>query len=136
MPFDSWTTYAAVSTVVLLAGTIKGFAGFGLAMIAGPLLAVLIGPLEAVVAVLMLELLTGIQLLRRALSHTDWHLVVPLTIASAVTMPIGAYALVTLDGEVMRRAIAIAALTFQNPVFEVAGSASRRRDGVDGCIRQ
>ena len=112
MPFDSWTTYAAVSALVLFAGTIKGFAGFGLAMIAGPLLAVLVGPLEAVVAVLVLELLTGIQLLRRALAHTDWHLVVPLTIASAVTMPIGSYALVTLDSEVMRRAIALAALAF------------------------
>ena len=112
MPFDSWTIYAAVSAVVLLAGTIKGFAGFGLAMIAGPLIAVLVGPLEAVVAVLVLELLAGFQLLRRALAHTDWNLVVPLTVASAVTMPIGTYALVTLDGDVMRRAIGFAALVF------------------------
>jgi uncharacterized membrane protein YfcA len=112
MPFESWSVYAAVSTVVLLAGVIKGFAGFGLAMVAGPLLAVLLSPVEAVVAVLVLEVLTGAQLLRRALAHTDWAIVVPLTIASALTMPLGAYALVSLDGEVMRRTIAIAALAF------------------------
>ena len=112
MPFDSWTIYAAVSAVVLLAGVIKGFAGFGLAMVAGPLLAVLLGPVHAVVVFLVLELLTGAQLLRRAIPHTDWHLVVPLTVASAITMPFGAYALVTLDGEAMRRAIAAMALAF------------------------
>ena len=68
MPFDSWIIYAAVSAVVLLAGAIKGFAGFGLAMVAAPLLAVLLGPVDAVVVFLVLELLTGIQLLRRAIA--------------------------------------------------------------------
>ena len=112
MPFDSWIIYTAVSAVVLLAGAIKGFAGFGLAMVAAPLLAVLLGPIDAVIVFLVLELLTGVQLLRRAIPHTDWHLVIPLTVASAITMPIGAYVLVNLDGETMRRAIAIVALVF------------------------
>ena len=112
MPFDSWIIYTAVSAVVLLAGAIKGFAGFGLAMVAAPLLAVLLGPIDAVIVFLVLELLTGVQLIRRAIPHTDWHLVIPLTVASAITMPIGAYVLVNLDGETMRRAIAIVALVF------------------------
>ena len=117
MPFESWSLFAMVAGWVVIAGIIKGFAGFGLAMVAGPLLAVVVGPVHAVVIVLLLEILTGLQLLRRALVLTDWQVVVPLTVASAVTMPLGALALVNLDPLVMRRAIAAMALLFAIVLF-------------------
>ena len=105
-------TFAGAIAVVVVASIVKGFAGFGIAMISGPVLSALYTPVEGVAIVLLLEIVTSLPLLPRAIRLAEWQLVTPLVVASALTVPVGAAVLIGLDAAIMRRVIAGAALTF------------------------
>lgn len=97
---------------VFIAGTVRGFAGFGSALIMVPCIAMLYNPLTGVISALVVDAIGGFQMLPVALRHSDRKTVIPLSIAAIIGIPTGAYILISLDPELMKKAMAIAVLIF------------------------
>ena len=105
LPPDLFTIDLAWAAAIVFAGAaIKGFAGFGGAIFAIPLMIVVFGPTAAVTLVVLLEIPTTVQLLPRALRSAHWPLITPIGIAHLVTIPLGTFVLVAVDPELLQRA--------------------------------
>jgi uncharacterized protein len=88
------------------AGIVRGFSGFGAAMMMAPVFAILYAPPQAVATMAGLGTLASLQLLPGVVRQADWREVAPLTALSWLTIPLGSLVLVALAPDVMRRAIA------------------------------
>jgi len=94
------------------AGAIRGITGFGGAMVMTPPLALLFGPLLAVPVVLLLESVVASPMLLQTRRQVRWPVVTPILVAACATVPLGGYLLVTLEPQVLRRAIAAIVIVF------------------------
>jgi uncharacterized protein len=103
--------FAAAVGAALLAGTVRGFSGFGSALILSPLLSALYGPATAVPVALLLELALSVPFVPPALRLADRARVALLCVAAAVTVPAGAWILTAVDEDALRWAICALALT-------------------------
>jgi len=97
----SLPTLIAIATV-LLAGIVRGFAGFGSAMIMVPVLAVLYGPVPAVAMAMLLEMAVSMPLVPKAVKLVDWGRISVLTIAACLAIPLGIWALRSVDAAIAR----------------------------------
>jgi uncharacterized membrane protein YfcA len=97
----SLPTLIAAATV-LLAGIVRGFSGFGSAMIMVPVLAVLYGPLVAVPIALALEMAVSLPLVPPAAKLVDWRRISVLLIAACAAVPLGVWLLQNLDASIVR----------------------------------
>jgi uncharacterized protein len=119
--------------VVAIASAAQALSGFGFALIATPLVAVLAGPKEAVVGLTMIGLLLVAQLSLRGRGHVDRSTVAVMTVAAIVGMPLGLLVLVHADDRVLTVAIAIAVIAFSVLLWRGARvPASRGTDVVAG----
>ncbi len=91
--------------LTLLAGVVRGFAGFGAAMIQAPVFALLYPPAEAVATLAALGTVASLQLLPGAARESTPRQLAPLTAAALLAVPLGSLVLVTLAADTMRRAI-------------------------------
>jgi uncharacterized membrane protein YfcA len=98
-------TFAAAVGVALLAGLVRGFSGFGSAMVLSPSLSALYGPEVAVPVALLLELALAVPFVPPALRLVDRRRIGVLCLAAALTVPIGAWLLVVVDAQALRWAI-------------------------------
>jgi uncharacterized membrane protein YfcA len=94
------TLIAAVT--VLLAGIVRGFSGFGSAMIMVPVLAVLYGPVKAVPIGLVLEMAVSVPLLPAAARLVDWLRIGLLLVAACAIVPVGIWLLHSLEAGIVR----------------------------------
>nr|WP_245217295.1 sulfite exporter TauE/SafE family protein [Neoroseomonas nitratireducens] len=101
---------AILATIV--AGVMRGYSGFGTAVILAPVYSLLWGPRAGVPIMLLMELLVSVQLLPGALKDADRRVVLPLGGAAALATPLGAWILFTADGESLRRFIGGFVLVF------------------------
>jgi uncharacterized membrane protein YfcA len=101
---------AALATAV--AGVMRGYSGFGTAILLAPVFATLWGPRAGVPVLLLMELFVSAQLLPRALGEADKRMVLPLGLAAAVATPLGIWVLLHADAEGLRRAIGALVLVF------------------------
>jgi uncharacterized protein len=95
-------TFAAAVGVAALAGLVRGFAGFGSALILSPSLAALYGPAVAVPVALLLEFWLAGPFVPPALRLVDRRRTALLCLAAAVMVPVGAYALSAIDARTLR----------------------------------
>ena len=105
-PEASWMEIAVVAAVALIAGVMRGFSGFGSALVVVPVMAAVFGTRLAIPAAVAVHLITSVQLLPGAARDCDWARVVPLSVAGSAAIPVGAWVLVTQDPELLRRVIA------------------------------
>jgi uncharacterized membrane protein YfcA len=91
--------------VALAAGLVRGFSGFGAALILAPGFTLVMAPREAVVLTVLLNSSAIAQLLFPALRQTRWREVGPMGAAAMIAIPVGSLLLIGLDGAVIRRAI-------------------------------
>ncbi len=120
---------AFIIAVAVVGGLMRGFAGFGSALVMSPLISIIIGPAQTVAMLMITEVLVSAQLLPRALRSTDWRLIGLLCAAAAVTLPFGAYVLVHVDPEGLRRGIGLVVLVWALAMFvgvRYAGRLSAR----------
>jgi len=94
-----------LGAVVALAGVLRGFAGFGSALVLAPGIALVLGSRDAVVITVILNALTLFQLVVPAITLTRRRIVVPMVIAAAIATPLGTQLLASIDAHVLRRAI-------------------------------
>lgn len=106
-----WRLLAAV-VATAIAGVMRGYSGFGTAVILAPVYSLLWGPRAGVPVMLLMELLVSLQLLPGAVKDADRRLVLPLGGAAAVATPFGAWILLTADGDLLRRFIGGFVLVF------------------------
>jgi uncharacterized membrane protein YfcA len=83
--------------VTLVAGLMRGFAGFGSAMLMAPIFAILFGSAEMIVTVVAIELVVSLQLFPQVRGHADWKTLAPMSIAACAAMPLGVWLLASVD---------------------------------------
>ena len=100
----SYSGLALMAGIVVLAGFIRGFVGFGAALIIVMTLSVTLGPLAAVPIAVLSGLPSMIQLLPNAVRFAERRFVIPFGLASFAAAPFGAWVLVSLDPAVIKMA--------------------------------
>ena len=98
--------------VVAIASAAQALSGFGFALIATPVVAVLAGPREAIVGLTMVGLLLVAQLSLRGRGHVDGPTVLVMTGAAILGMPLGLLVLTQVEERVLTLLIAAAVITF------------------------
>lgn len=98
-------SFLIAASVAVIAGMVRGFSGFGAAMLMTPAFSALYGPGTGVSLCLMLEVVVALPLLPRAVAHVDWRRIGLLLIAAAGAVPIGNITLTQIEPEPMRWAI-------------------------------
>ncbi|MBB5690827.1 sulfite exporter TauE/SafE family protein [Roseomonas alkaliterrae] len=106
-----WRLLGAVLATAI-AGVMRGYSGFGTAVILAPVYSLLWGPRAGVPVMLLMELLVSVQLLPGAIKDADKRVVLPLGGAAALATPFGAWILLTADDDLLRRFIGGFVLVF------------------------
>jgi uncharacterized membrane protein YfcA len=93
------------AVVACIAGMVRGFAGFGAAMVMTPIFSALYGPAVGVALCLMLEIAVALPVVPGVLSLVDWRRIGLMLVAAAVGVPLGNLVLTWAEPEPMRWAI-------------------------------
>lgn len=101
---------ALCSGAVFLAAMLRGYTGFGFALAAVPMLALILKPVLVVPLVLCLEITATLLILPGLWREIDLRSVIWLTLGSLVGVPLGVYGLATQSEDVMRVIIAVIVL--------------------------
>ncbi|HYF07474.1 MAG TPA: sulfite exporter TauE/SafE family protein [Acetobacteraceae bacterium] len=101
---------AALATII--AGLMRGYAGFGTAILLAPVFSLLWGPRVGVPVMLLMELLVSVQLLPGAIREADKRVILPIGGAAAIATPVGAIILIAADPDLLRRFIGGFVLVF------------------------
>lgn len=101
-----WTEqFALAAGAAVLAGVVRGFSGFGAGLVMTPLLALVYGPADAVAIMMITVLVGGLQMIPGVLPHAAKRDLAPIAVACVFATPAGVWLLVSVDPDVMRRAI-------------------------------
>lgn len=90
------------AAVACIAGMVRGFAGFGAAMIMTPIFSALYGPAAGVALCLLLEIAVALPVVPGVVRLVDWRRIGLLLIAAAVGVPLGNLVLTRTEPEPMR----------------------------------
>src|SRR5215470_5263391 len=102
MPDFLAVSFLTAAVVAAFAGMVRGFSGFGAAMVMTPAFSALYGPAIGISLCLLLEVAVAFPLLPRALKYVDWHRIGVLLVAAVVGAPLGNIALTHIAPEPMR----------------------------------
>ncbi len=102
MPDLLTSSFLIAALVAAIAGMVRGFAGFGAAMLMTPVFSALYGPAVGVALCLLLEIAVALPLLPRAVRLVDWRRIGLIALAAVVGVPIGNHVLTRVDPEPMR----------------------------------
>ena len=106
MSFPETALFAAAVTdhrfwlavaIAILSGLVRGFSGFGSALIYMPLVAAVYEPRTAAVTLLLIDTFGTTPFTLRSCARCTWREVLPIFIAAAVAVPFGAMALKVVD---------------------------------------
>lgn len=100
MTFDA--VHFVALAAALVAGFVRGFTGFGSALVFMPVASAAFSPQLAAPVLLVTDFVLGLPLIVSVLRHVRWRTVLPIAAAALVTSPIGAYALARGDPLVLR----------------------------------
>jgi uncharacterized protein len=132
--------------MVFLAAVVRGFTGFGSALLWVPTLSLVLPPLAVVPVVLVLETAATGFLFLKVRKSVDWRGVTWIWIGAALSLPLGIWLLTSLPAEITRTAIAVTVLTaavllwrgarlhseFQRPALVGTGGISGVLSGLVG----
>lgn len=124
--FDPLSLVVAVISV-FGAGIIRGYSGFGFAMVAVTSIALVLPPAQVVPLVLVLEVLASVKLVPQVWKDIDWYSLRWLLAGSLAATPFGVYLLSTLPAEPMR--IFISVVVLAAALLLLSGWAWRRMPG-------
>ena len=104
-------SFLTAAAVAVIAGMVRGFAGFGAAMMMTPVFTALYGPETGVSLCLLLEIAVALPLLPRAVKYVDWRRIGLLMVAAVAGAPLGNIVMTRVPAEPMRWAISAIVLT-------------------------
>lgn len=88
-------------------GVVRGFTGFGFAMVFVPVASMAVGPAPAVALIWLIDAPFAFPLAVRSFPRATWREVLPLLVGSVAAMPLGVFLLTQLDRNVARWLIAL-----------------------------
>ena len=103
LPLD-WQL-AQVAGAVAVGGFLRGFVGFGGALVSVPVLSLAFGPHLAVAVASVMTVPSVFQLLPDAIRHSEKPVVVPVGVATFLTTPVGSWLLIAANPGLMKVAI-------------------------------
>jgi uncharacterized membrane protein YfcA len=112
---------------VFIAGIIRGYSGFGFAMVAVTSISLVLPPVQAVPTVLILEVLASIRLVPQVWKDIDWYSLRWLLVGSVFATPFGVYLLTNIPEAPMR--ISISLLVLLAAILLMRGWAWKRMPG-------
>ncbi len=115
--------YAGVAAVIVSAAVLQSISGFGFALIAVPLLAMLIGAKDAVAAASLFGMSSSIVQLAITRGSVRWPVAGRMVAGALVGMPLGLVVLLVVEERTLRVVIAVTVLVF----VAVIGSGVRLR---------
>ena len=95
-----------VAALSLIAGTVRGFAGFGAGMIMIPFVSALYGPKIGASSILVADGILTSPYLLKSIRYYEPRTVAPVALGAVLAIPIGAYLLTTVDPTPIRWALA------------------------------
>jgi uncharacterized membrane protein YfcA len=98
-------SFLICAVVACIAGMVRGFAGFGAAMVMTPIFSALYGPAVGVALCLMLEIAVALPVVPGVVGLVDWRRIGLMLVAAAVGVPFGNLVLTWAEPEPMRWAI-------------------------------
>ena len=115
--------YAAIVLIAAFAAFVQASIGFGYALVFAPVAAFLIAPSEAIAVSIVSSASINALLYAEYRPRTGFKAVAPLVLASVVATPLGLWALVVADEELLRLFIAVgvflsAAVNLRHPTRE------------------
>ena len=116
--------FAWVVAVAALAGLVRGFSGFGSAMIFVPVASAIYEPKIAVVLLFIIDGLVTTPMLVPAFRRCVWREVLPLTVGATVAVPIGVRILLVAEPLLLRWLIS--AMVLAGVVLMASGWRYRR----------
>lgn len=111
MPDLLSAAFLVSAVVACIAGMVRGFAGFGAAMLMTPIYSAIYGPAVGIALCLLLEIAVALPLLPGVVRLVDWRRIGILIVAAAACVPLGNLALTRIDPEPMRWAISAIVLS-------------------------
>lgn len=109
--FHGISFWAAVA-VTFVAGLMRGFAGFGSAMLMAPIFAILFGSADMVMTIVTIEMVVSLQLFPQVRRDADWQLLTPMSIAACAAMPLGVWLLASIDKTAIITAVSAVIVAF------------------------
>lgn len=97
--------YWTVAGAAALAGLVRGFSGFGGAMVFMPIASLVYEPKLAAILLFIADDVAALAMLPAALRRCVWREVLPLGASAVIAVPFGVALLVVADADVMRWAI-------------------------------
>jgi uncharacterized membrane protein YfcA len=111
MPEFLTVSFLVAALVAGVAGMVRGFAGFGAAMMMTPVFSALHGPAVGIALCMLLEVAVALPLLPRALPYVDWRRIGLLMVAAVIGAPLGTWVLTWIAPRPMRWAISAIVLS-------------------------
>jgi uncharacterized membrane protein YfcA len=96
--------------IAVLAGLVRGFTGFGSALIYMPLISAVYGPRLAAPTLLLIDTICSLPFALKAIPDCNWREVRTVMITGAIGVPLGVVALVYVDALALRWFIAVLVL--------------------------
>lgn len=124
--------FAFLCFAALLAGMIRGFSGFGTALVFIPLSAIVLDPVSAVATIVLMDLLGPVPVLWRIKGDIEARDLSRLVIGAAFAVPLGLFALTFMPAAVFR--ITASSLSLVMLVILLAGWRLRQSLPARGVI--
>lgn len=96
--------------VMLGAGVVRGYTGFGSSAVAVGTLAIVMSPARIVPVMYLMEIAASVTLIPAIRQHIDWHWLRPLAIANLIATPVGVWILSRFDAAALRLMVALSLL--------------------------
>lgn len=107
MPGVTVSGIAVLLGATLLGGLVRGFTGFGFAMVFMPLASMVLGPVAALGLIWCIDLPFALPIAARNARQAEWREVAPLLLTATLALPAGIWLLIWLDRETMRWILAL-----------------------------
>jgi uncharacterized membrane protein YfcA len=101
---------AVLLLATVLGGLVRGFTGFGFAMVFMPLASIVLGPVAALGLIWFIDLPFALPIAARSAKQAEWREVLPLLATATLALPAGIWLLIWLDRETMRWILALLVL--------------------------
>jgi uncharacterized membrane protein YfcA len=122
----------AVVAAVLIGGFMRGFVGFGGALVTVPVLSVVWGPQAAVAITSVMGIPSLFQLLPEAVRYSERPIVIPVALTTLLTAPIGSWVLVSVDPRLM--SVVISGLVIAMVAMLAQGWTAKTNIGLPALI--
>ena len=112
-----FSTWIGVFLIVLVAALTQGLTGFGFAIVAAPLLLLLMEPRSMVVLNILGASIVCIMVVAHSWRYVSVRGMVPMAVTAVFGVPLGSYVLLMASPEVLKLAIALLVVLFSIPLL-------------------